>query len=482
MSHQIGSKLYVLDRIIQDYIDDDLDCKDLQNLRATLHDEKDIAPAIAEFLKSEAGCAWEEWEEIIDFALKLNSNAIPFKELCIYYIHNEEYESAVLSFHKSRLDLKDFLKETNFWSEYEESKFFDFLQELSSAYVTGSYYDISKDPIKGFELLYNFIEEYNSCLPEHVSDELLDTLYGFCNNNECLKPRISDLKTYKDFDDDFDEEDGGELHTLKDYISKDKLTIAEQEELVEKLWECSSDESSEAFFDCFLEDVPQNVQKLIKEQGLEDSDIALAISDNYREYGSFDSDYIGELAFTEKTIHTIEQENIWFIKALELYDGDCFLDTIDCDKIEEFVLTHYTNTLLEKNAFADLYNSWACKYALDMVELDSEEDDANIEYARQLFEKSKKDEAKISLYHIYANGLGVKKNLKKAKSYLKNIPADTELYAFKSNVSDGIRIERLEYQEAPPSQPGKPKGKTSRKPRKKNKLKSILKKILKVIK
>ena len=141
----------------------------------------------------------------------------------------------------------------------------------------------------------------------------MNTLYGFCSDNECLKPRISDLKTYKDFDEDFDEEDGGELHTLKDYISKDKLTIAEQEELVEKLWECSSDESSEAFFDCFLEDVPQNVQKLIKEQGLEDSDIALAISDNYREYGSFDSDYIGELAFTEKTIEFLKKVLIFLI-------------------------------------------------------------------------------------------------------------------------------------------------------------------------
>ena len=48
MNHQIGSKLYVLDRIIQDYIDDDMDCEGLQNLRAALSNEEDIAPAIAE--------------------------------------------------------------------------------------------------------------------------------------------------------------------------------------------------------------------------------------------------------------------------------------------------------------------------------------------------------------------------------------------------------------------------------------------------
>ena len=200
MSHQIGSKLYVLDRIIQDYIDDDMDCEGLQNLRAALCSEEDIAPAIAEFLKSDDGCAWEEWEEITDFALKLNSDAIPFKELCIYYIYNEEYISAVLSFHKAKLDLNDFLKETCFFSEYQESKLFHFLQELSSAYVTGDYYDIPQDPIKGFELLYNFIEEYYSSLPEHISDEMLDVLYYFCDENDCLKSRISDLKTYKDFD------------------------------------------------------------------------------------------------------------------------------------------------------------------------------------------------------------------------------------------------------------------------------------------
>ena len=480
MNHQIGSKLYVLDRIIQDYIDDDMDCEGLQNLRAALSNEEDIAPAIAEFLKSDDGLAWEEWEEITDFALKLNSDAIPFKELCIYYINNEDYTSAVLSFHKSKLDLKDFLKETNFCSEYEETKFFDFLQELSSAYVKGDYYDIPLDPIKGFELLYNFIVEYYSSLPEHVSDELLDTLYDFCNDNECLKARISDLKTYKDFDEEADDE----LNTLKDYIGKGNLTIAQQEELVDKLCESSLDEHLDIFFDCFLEDVPQSVQKIIKEQGLEDSDIALAISDNYREYGPFDLDYYQELDFTPKTTHTIEQENIWLIKAFELYDGDCFLDINDCDKIEEFSLTHYTRTALEKKAFADLYNSWGCKYALDIIDLDSEEDDANIKYARQLFEMSKKDDAKISLYHIYANGLGVKMNQKKAESYLKNIPTDTELYAFKSNVSEGIKIERLEHKKEPVPQQtsSKSKRKTSRKPRKKNKLKSILKKILKVFK
>ena len=129
---------------------------------------------------------------------------------------------------------------------------------------------------------------------------------------------------------------------------------------------------------------------------------------------------------------------------------------------------------LVKKAEADCLNSWGCRYALG---LDGE--DVNYKYARQLFEKSKNDNSKISLYHIYANGLGVKKNLKKADSFIKNLPANTPLYAFKSNISEGIKIEKIE-EDNEQEQPKKEK--KQRKPRKKNKVKSFFKKILSLFK
>ena len=140
--------------------------------------------------------------------------------------------------------------------------------------------------------------------------------------------------------------------------------------------------------------------------------------------------------------------------------------------ISSFYLDYYTP--LVKKAEADCLNSWGCRYALGL-----DEEDINYKYARKFFEISKNDDSRISLYYIYANGLGVKKNLKKANSFIKNLPVNTPLYAFKSNISEGIKIERIEEDN---EQEQQKKEKKPRKPRKKNKVKSFFKKILSLFK
>jgi hypothetical protein len=102
-----------------------------------------------------------------------------------------------------------------------------------------------------------------------------------------------------------------------------------------------------------------------------------------------------------------------------------------------------------------------------------------LDNACYLFKLSNSNESKISLYHIYVNGLGVKKNLKKANSFIKNLPANTPLYAFKSNISEGIKIEKIEEK----STPELPKKEMKqRKIRKKNVVKSFFKKIISLFK
>ena len=69
--------------------------------------------------------------------------------------------------------------------------------------------------------------------------------------------------------------------------------------------------------------------------------------------------------------------------------------------------------------------------------------------------------------------------MKKANSFIKNLPVSTPLYAFKSNISEGIKIEKME-EDNEQEQPKKEK--KQRKPRKKNKVKSFFKKILSLFK
>lgn len=266
--------------------------------------------------------------------------------------------------------------------------------------------------------------------------------------------------------------------TLKDYINKEQLITEEQEQLIDKLYELSEEENLDAFFNVYIEDVPSNIKKIIEKEGLEDADIAMAISQNYIEFSNPNHNEFGDCIDTPQTKRCIEKENFWFLKALELGSSmlyDIWGEDENGNRLfEPIILNYYSHTELEKKAFENLYNSWGCRYALG---LDGE--DVNYKYARQLFEKSKNDNSKISLYHIYANGLGVKKNLKKANSFIKNLPANTPLYAFKSNISKGIKIEKIE-EDNEKEQPKKEK--KPRKPKKKNKVKSFFKKIISLFK
>lgn len=271
--------------------------------------------------------------------------------------------------------------------------------------------------------------------------------------------------------------------TLKDYINKEQLTTEEQEQLIDKLYELSEEENLDAFFNVYIEDVPSNIKKIIEKEGLEDADIAMAISQNYIEFSNPNHNEFGDCIDTPQTKRCIEKENFWYLKALEL--GSSMLDDIWGEdengnrQFEPIILNYYSHTELEKKALADLYNSWGCRYALGIGAIGLDDEEINYSYARQLFEKAKNDDSKTSLYYIYANGLGVKKNLKKANAFIKHISTNTPLYAFKSNISEGIKIEKIE--EVKEQEQAK-KGKKPRKPRKKNKVKSFFKRILSLFK
>lgn len=243
--------------------------------------------------------------------------------------------------------------------------------------------------------------------------------------------------------------------TLKDYINKEQLTAEEEKLLIDELYK----DPEEFLSDCSLNDISKNIKEIIEEHGLKNGDIAYAIMEDYD--GIIDLDNYENGKWTEETRSRREKHNYWLLKATELgceaidIEDVWFEDENGEKEFDSFCLDYYSP--LVKKAEADCLNSWGCRYALG---LDGE--DVNYKYARQLFEKSKNDNSKISLYHIYANGLGVKKNLKKANSYIKNLPVNTPLYAFKSNVTEGIKIKRTH--------------------RKKNKVKSFFKKIISLFK
>lgn len=222
--------------------------------------------------------------------------------------------------------------------------------------------------------------------------------------------------------------------TLKDYINKEQLTADEEKQLIEEL-----NKDPEGFLaDCYIDELPSYLLNIIEENGLKDANIAYALCQKWSE------DEVGWYHTAE--IDSKEKDYFWFLKAAELGS-----DSIDLDEfwIEDkkgkkefcsFELNYYT-PIIEK-AEADCLNSWGCRYALG---LDGEE--VNYKYARKLFELSKNDDSKMSLYHIYSNGLGVKKNMNKAISWILDIPIDNPFYAFKSNVSEGIKIERPQIDE-----------------------------------
>ena len=221
--------------------------------------------------------------------------------------------------------------------------------------------------------------------------------------------------------------------TLKDYINKELLTAEEEKQLIEEL----NKYPDEFLADCYIDELPSYLLNIIEENGLKDANIAYAICQKWSE---------DEVGGDNTEIDCQEKNYFWFLNAAEWGSNSIDLDEfwIEDEKGKKefcsFELNYYT-PIIEK-AEADCLNSWGCRYALG---LDGEE--VNYKYARKLFELSKNDDSKMSLYHIYSNGLGVKKNMNKAISWILDIPIDNPFYAFKSNVSGGIKIERPQIDE-----------------------------------
>ena len=253
--------------------------------------------------------------------------------------------------------------------------------------------------------------------------------------------------------------------TLKDYINKEQLTAEEQKKLIDELYK----DTEEFLSDCYIDELPPFILNIIEENGLKNGDIAYSISQKWKEFESIDGKTKEDWG---------EKENYWFLKAVELGSNsislkDYMFEDSDGEPDFDYLEMDYDTPLIEK-AKADCYNSWGCRYALG---LDDEE--VNYKYAYELFKLSESNDAKISLYYIFSNGLGVKKNLKKANAFIKHISTNTPLYAFKSNISEGIKIEKIEEDN---NQEKPKKEKKQRKPRKKNKVKSFFKKILSLFK
>ena len=140
--------------------------------------------------------------------------------------------------------------------------------------------------------------------------------------------------------------------TLKDYINKEQLIIEEQEQLIDKLYELSEEENLDAFFNVYIEDVPSNIKKIIEKEGLEDADIAMAISQNYIEFSNPNHNEFGDCIDTPQTKRCIEKENFWFLKALELGSSmlyDIWGEDENGNRLfEPIILNYYSHTELEK--------------------------------------------------------------------------------------------------------------------------------------
>ena len=264
--------------------------------------------------------------------------------------------------------------------------------------------------------------------------------------------------------------------TLKDYINKELLTAEEEKQLINELYTTSF-----SYDEYPVGRLPLKIREIIENQGKKDGNIAYNL---YFNWSHFEGYYDETDLETDESLYWGNDwkihANYWFMKSLELYGSDIAFEIDDYlfkEKNGEIFLRYQ---LFDKfspiigKAESECFNTWGCRFALGLNGYDR-----NYSYARQFFESSKEDEAKISLYYIYSNGIEVKKDLEKANSFIKNLPANTPLYAFKSNISEGIKIERIE-EDNEQEQPKKEK--KQRKPRKKNKVKSFFKKILSLFK
>ena len=253
--------------------------------------------------------------------------------------------------------------------------------------------------------------------------------------------------------------------TLKDYISKEQMTAEKQKQLLDELHK----DPKGFLSDCSYDEVSTTIREIIEEEGLKDGDVAYIIGKKYYDLYNLAIEEDNE---NKEEIYA-EKKNYWYIKAFELdssfIDIECTAwpeiqgSTSFCSLFELECEVDYFNpscrTALLRKADSECLNSWGSRYAEWGIECNNKEYMSNACY---LFKLSNSNESKISLYHIYANGLGVKKDIRKANSFIKDIPTNIPLYAFKSNVTEGIKIRR--------------------KPRKKNKAKTFFKKIISLFK
>ena len=193
---------------------------------------------------------------------------------------------------------------------------------------------------------------------------------------------------------------------IKDFADKKKLSVEERNQLIEEL-----KKDPKGFLeDCFIDELPLSLLKVIENEGLKDADIAYTL---YRKWNE------DEVNGENEDIDCSEKEDFWFIKACELNSVEVLDDFIYTDNKGEYEF-----------------------YPFDRFALGLDGYEVNYLYACRAYELSDSPNAKISLYNIYAKGLGVKKNLPKAFSYIKDISPKTPFYAFKSNLSEGIKIKR----------------------------------------
>ena len=215
---------------------------------------------------------------------------------------------------------------------------------------------------------------------------------------------------------------------IKDFADKKKLSVEERNQLIEELRK-----DPKGFLeDCFIDELPLPLLKVIENEGLKDAEIAYTLCQKWN---------ADEVNGKNEDIDCEQKEEFWFIKACELnsvevYSED-FIYTNNEGEYEFYPFDICRTDPILKKAEDDCFNSWGCRFALG---LDGYE--INYRYACRAYELSDSPNAKISLYNIYSKGLGVKKNLPKAFSYIKDISPKTAFYAFKSNLSEGTKIKR----------------------------------------
>lgn len=192
------SRLNELNQIIKGYIDEYEEAyintgyygEEIKNLIYRINHGDDIEEALVEFVSS---CDWCSWPEIVEFTIELKPAGLPYIDLCVYYIKEQEYGCALICFDQAGVSLMEFTNHTHFFTEDSDDLFYQFLVELGSAYTIGEYADVPKNPEKGFEMIYDYIEDNYYYIPKRYLDDIMDSLYVGCVRYESLRENICKL-------------------------------------------------------------------------------------------------------------------------------------------------------------------------------------------------------------------------------------------------------------------------------------------------